>query len=115
MQFPFDVQECLLELVLPDHFIFDDENGVRTNKTINISPRCEDTKRSPLYTGALKEMKIEQVRSWVLSDVLVEVIECTQMLERNFSSDEWSVSDVSISSNEYEFTVFDKMGKRCDY
>ena len=101
--------------MLPDHFIFDDENGVRTKRKINISPKCEDKKRSPLYRGALKEMKVEQVRSWVLSDVLLEVIECTQMLERNFSNDEWSVSDVSISSNEYEFTVFDKMGKRCDY
>ena len=101
--------------MLPDHFIFDDGNGVRTNKAISISPKCENKKQSPLYRGALKEMKIEQVRSWVLSDVLLEVTECTQMLERNFSNDEWSVSDVSISSNEYEFTVFEKTGKRCDY
>lgn len=77
-----------------------------------MSQRCSDGIRSPLYEGNVNKMSKEQVKSWVLSDVLLEVMECSQMLERNFSNDEWLVSNVAIYPKDFDFTVFNKNGTR---
>ena len=59
-------------------------------------------------------MDKEQVKAWVLSEVLLEISECRQILDRNFTNDEWLVSDVSFFSKDYDFTIFNKNSQRCD-
>lgn len=63
---------------------------------------------------SIKEMDKEQVKAWVLSEVLLEISECRQILDRNFTNDEWLVSDVSFFSKDYDFTIFNKNSQRCD-
>lgn len=104
MQFPFDSHKCALEFELSDHLIVD--NSARDGNKTNSTDEEENENGEGCVSSSLGPI------GRVLSDVELQLQQCTQLLSSEYESDEWHLSDLTIGTKDYEFTLSERRNSR---
>lgn len=131
VQFPFDSQTCFLEFDVPDHIIFNkprkkrspdigalkhEENKLPTSGLFQLLDGDEEISLQKDECRADRiERDMENLVEDFLSDVKLDVNQCIQVLETEYTSDEYFINDIFISAKNFDFTIKSKRNKKCKF
>ena len=137
MQFPFDVQNCSIQLELPDQLCMTEEHELGHNNPskdtntkiitdehfISCGKNLQDKISLPLNSSIFREaiskkdkeereQNAHEMLNRILSDVDLILNGCVQMLEQAHPNDEWTLTEILFSKRNFEFQTYLRNGQR---